>query len=107
MPLAGEFQRLALSATVKPMQIVAEFIAGYSLDTTKPDYVANPQYYPRTMGLIESDQDKVYQVRIRYPTESAERAANEKIWDSLVEYFCKKIDANRSTLFFYQQPCSV
>ena len=35
--LSGEFQRLALSATVKPLSIVAEFIGGSVLKGNGPD----------------------------------------------------------------------
>ena len=46
---SGEFQRLSLSATVKPMEDVASFVAGYRLDRNLS---------ARKIGLVKSTRNK-------------------------------------------------
>ena len=51
--LAGEFQRIALSATVKPLDLVARFVGGYQ--QTGPE-----TYVPRSVVTVASGQSKDY-----------------------------------------------
>lgn len=88
--LAGEFQRIALSATVRPLKTVAEYVAGNSADQT-----------PRKIHIVDPAGDKQIQFRVRFP-EAAKQAADEgkKIWDPIADDFRDIIEANHSTLFF-------
>ena len=43
VPLSGKFQRIALSATIRPLETVAEFIGGYRAEGD----AHSPQYTPR------------------------------------------------------------
>jgi len=88
--VAGEFQRVALSATVRPLEAVAEYVGGRDADGDR-----------RPVGIIRSETPKAIDLRVRFP-EAARTAADngEKIWEPLSDAFRDVIDANRSTLFF-------
>lgn len=78
--LAGEFQRLALSATVRPLGTVAEFVGGTGRD----------------VAVVESADEK----RLEISVCGVERGEDPSIWPPLVERFRGIIAANRSTLIF-------
>ena len=88
--IAGEFQRIALSATVKPLETVAAYIGGYL-----PDGSARP------VQVVIGREDKAIRFRVRFPEDARNAAANgKKIWDPLSDSFRGLIEDNRSTLFF-------
>ena len=88
--IAGEFQRIALSATVKPLETVAAWIGGY-----RPDGSARP------VTAVVGRQDKTIEFRVRFPEDARNAAANgKKIWEPLSENFRGLVEGNRSTLFF-------
>ena len=88
--LAGEFQRIALSATVKPLDSVAAYIGGYRLDGSH-----------RPVETVTGHEDKAIHFRVRFPEDARNAAANgKKIWEPLADSFRGLIEDNRSTLFF-------
>ncbi len=93
--LAGEFQRIALSATVNPITTVADFVGGYQRGSQ-----GAPEYVKREVAIAASRTVKQYDIRVRYPVKAASRPSGESIWDALVEAFKVKIGQNRSTLVF-------
>ncbi len=88
--LCGEIQRIALSATVNPLQAVATFVGGYDDTGT-----------PRPVAIVNPPSDKSISLKVCYP-ESVQSAAEsgDSVWDPLADHFRTVIDANRSTLFF-------
>jgi len=94
--MAGEFQRIALSATVDPPERMAELIGGYlNDDPSRPDH-----YHPRSVSLIRSSDTKHYQVMVRRPPELRERMINQSVLPPLSEEFRRISTLNHSTLFF-------
>ncbi len=86
---AGEFQRIALSATIKPIERAAAFAGGYTTGN-KGSYVA------RDVSIIRSSIEKRISVRVL----SCEKDEGESIFLPLVDSVKARIKANRSTLVF-------
>lgn len=83
-------QRIALSATVKPLQAVAKQVAGFIAPGVR-----------RAIQTIRADQEKTIDFRVRLPAGALEVAANgQQIWEPLTDAFKERLRANTSTLFF-------
>ena len=88
--IAGEFQRIALSATINPLDTVAAYIGGFM-----PGALARP------VTRIASTTSKEIDFRVRFPPEARNAAGDGKhIWDPLVDSFRESISRNQATLFF-------
>ena len=94
--LSGEFQRLALSATVKPLSTVAEFVGGF---VQKGDPRAEG-YEKRPVEIIASPDKKRYQIGVAFPPGEREELEDASRWPVLAASFREIIKAGRSTLLF-------
>ena len=96
VPLSGEFQRLAISATANPAETIAEYIGGLRLEGG----VRNPRYVARPVTIIRSPDSKKYDLRLRLPRSGPEPPPEDSFWPPLIREFREIIDRNRSSLFF-------
>lgn len=94
--LAGEFQRIALSATIRPIELTARFIGGYQrLPETRP-----AQYKPRLVHIIAPDMSKETSIRVEMAHTSPGPASADLLWRGIAERIREQIGSNRSTLIF-------
>ena len=96
VPIAGEFQRIALSATVKPKKVISEFVAGFQ----KFGKDSNTNYLKRKIDTIESKISKKYDIKINFPLDSHSKQKGDDLWLALIPDFGKTISKNPATLFF-------
>ena len=96
VPLSGEFQRIALSATVRPLETVAQFVGGYRA-TGDP---GNPGYAARPVRIVSSSRKKDYRLTVRLPEDAADWGNPEAFWRPFVGAIKEIIARNRSTLIF-------
>ncbi len=92
VPMSGEFQRIALSATVNPLDQVADFVGGFERH--------GDSFTPRAVAILKSNAHKQYDICVRYPEEAAKRGEDEKVWDYLAGDILTRIQQNTSTLVF-------
>ena len=88
--LTGNLQRIALSATVNPLQAVATYVGGY-----------DQHGKPRPVTIVNPPAEKEVSLKVRYPQEVRHASENgESVWDPLAANFRDIALGNRSTLFF-------
>ncbi len=110
--LAGELQRVALSATVRPLSAVADFVGGYRVTGAGPDAT----FEKRRVKIVHCPMAKRYALAVEFP--EVDRAASpfsittagssgalpsqipQPLWDALARECRRIIAASRSTLFF-------
>jgi len=95
--LAGEFQRIALSATVRPLDQVARWVGGSRLEGTGADAT----YRFRPVAVVEATTPKRYELEVVMPVdEEAGRRDPEALWNRLTADLGRRIRSNTSTLTF-------
>ena len=94
--LAGEVQRIALSATVRPLERVARWVGGAALETVGGEYV----HRPRPVAVIAPPAAKAYDIEVRFPAAANPDAAPDRVWEGVVGEIRGALARNRSTLVF-------
>ncbi|MFA6241437.1 MAG: DEAD/DEAH box helicase [Candidatus Hydrogenedentales bacterium] len=97
--LSGEFQRIALSATVTPVETVAQFVGGYELHGEG----AAARYEKRLVRIVCAATTKTYAVEVRLPDapeEGPTKAGAAPVFPRIVRELKEIVRRNRSTLIF-------
>ena len=96
VPICGEFQRIALSATIRPLSRIALFVGGYEI-TGDPKH---PAYHARAVHLIRTTMEKQMTVSVRFPDRDEHTHTSPSIWPALIAECKSVIAGNNAALFF-------
>ncbi|RXZ79984.1 DEAD/DEAH box helicase [Paenibacillaceae bacterium] len=121
-------QRIGVSATQKPLERVARFLAGWQLRETVPALHAKEpssasnaaaplpslhpnkaepgghafpdRYEPRPIRIIESAMDKTIEVSVTVPDPNKQVQSREAVWFPIMDRILSLMEDSRSTLIF-------
>ncbi len=98
VPLSGEFQRVALSATVRPLERVARWVGGFEPGRS-PDQA---ELVRRPVAVVAGDDEKRTRLRVSLPsaTGPSESREPDAFWSAFGRDLWTSIARNRSTLVF-------
>lgn len=105
--VAGDFQRVAISATVRPAERIARFVGGWR---SLPGAGGEARHEPRPIAVVAAATRKRYELAVRSPLPpaaelepgagpAAERAGDE-LWRALAAELVERISEVRSTVIF-------
>ncbi len=98
--LTGEFQRIALSATIQPLETAAAFVGGFRRLHADAAPSSEAALQPRPVRVLSSAAPKRYELTVRAAPLLAQDPGDDDVWTAMASDFLKRIAANRSTLFF-------
>ena len=88
--VAGEVQRLALSATINPLEDVARYVGGTGADGRARD-----------VGIVRTSIEKEIDLQVRFPPSVRDLAeSGESVWPAMIEELNGHLQNNESTLIF-------
>ncbi|WP_152395200.1 DEAD/DEAH box helicase [Paenibacillus guangzhouensis] len=93
-------QRIGVSATQRPIELVAQFMGGWERSAKSSDTADEGNDLPRRVGIIESAMDKTYRVSVMLPDRTVMTNNKEEIWAPLVERLQSLMKEHRTTLIF-------
>ena len=95
---AGNFQRIALSATVRPAETIAVWMGGFEMENPGPD----ASYQPRPVHVVHAADRRSIALTVRSPDVEIAKGpdAADLWWDALASDLKKIIEKNHSTLVF-------
>ena len=95
---AGEFQRIALSATVRPAETIAAWMAGFEMESPAPD----ARYRPRPVTVVQATDQRGIALTLRTPDVEISPGpdAVDLWWTALASDLKAVVTKNRSTLIF-------
>jgi len=94
---AGEVQRIALSATVHPPELVARWVGGF-----RPDAGGEPlDRRRRTVHVVRTTEPKAYRLEVTLPVDAPDAAREaDDFWSRFADRLKPTLRRNRSTLVF-------
>ena len=93
---SGEFQRIALSATIRPLKRIAAFVGGFTLTMS----AGAARYQPRPVTIVKSRSEKQYDIRVDFPELPGDQADPKRLWPALIQRLKQDIGSATATLFF-------
>ncbi len=95
---SGNLQRIALSATVRPAETVAAWMAGFEIVEPGPD----ARYRPRPVQIVQAADRRSIALTVRAPEVEMVRGPDsaDLWWQALAGEVKKIVAQNRSTLIF-------
>lgn len=97
VPLAGEVHRVALSATVRPLDRIARWAGGHRLELKGDE----PTFVPRRVAVVAAESPKRYELEVGLPVSDPTLSREpDSLWAELTSRLKSTVRANRSTLIF-------
>ena len=99
--LSGEFQRIALSATVRPIEKIAEWIGGFE----QAGPAEEPEYNQRPVTVIDGGRDKSYDLQVQYippvslTKEQAKKTHVNPIWHAIADEVTSRMVDKKALVF--------
>ena len=98
--MSGEFQRIAISATVRPLERIAKFVGGYTRSSSGESGSQDRHYIARPVAVVQSDSAKKTDLKVILPENGFSSPEEGSPWPVFIDDFKEIIRRNRSSLFF-------